>query len=127
MPHEEPLPFWLVNVPRDHWPAECPDFLKELGEKDRSIIGTPDSEYQKLSWEEVRHFISMDAAASSLSGEGSDACRYQSLRPLPPRAFGAEAVPPVYASVGQGVWKYHELYRERAAAVENHGRQRPTV
>jgi len=58
MPHEEPLPFWLVNVPRDQWPAECPDFLNELGEKDRSIIGTPDSEYTRLSWEEVRHFIS---------------------------------------------------------------------
>ncbi|KAF2469160.1 uncharacterized protein BDR25DRAFT_264366 [Lindgomyces ingoldianus] len=53
MPHEEPLPFWLVNVPRDQWPKECPEFLKECGEKDRSIIGTPDAEYKRLSWDEV--------------------------------------------------------------------------
>lgn len=61
MPHEEPLPFWLVNVPRDQWPAECPEFLKECGEKDRAIIGTPDAEHQKLSWDEVLHFISTAA------------------------------------------------------------------
>ncbi|KAF2644439.1 hypothetical protein P280DRAFT_443119 [Massarina eburnea CBS 473.64] len=60
MPHEEPLPFWLVNVPRDQWPAECPDFLKECGEKDRGIIGTPDSEYSALHWDHVRHLISID-------------------------------------------------------------------
>jgi hypothetical protein len=59
MPHEEPLPFWLVNVPRDQWPTECPDFLKELSDKDRRIIGTPDSQYEKLTWEEVRHWISI--------------------------------------------------------------------
>ncbi|KAF2675854.1 hypothetical protein K458DRAFT_425168 [Lentithecium fluviatile CBS 122367] len=60
MPHEEPLPFWLVNVPREQWPDECPDFLRECGEKDRRIIGTPDAEHKKLSWEEVRHFISIN-------------------------------------------------------------------
>jgi len=58
MPHEEPLPFWLVNVPRDQWPSECPEFLKVCGEKDRAIIGTPDSEYKKLNWDEVLHLIS---------------------------------------------------------------------
>ena len=59
MPHEEPLPFWLVNVPRDQWPPECPDFLKDLSDKDRRIIGTPDCRYEKLTWEEVRHWISI--------------------------------------------------------------------
>jgi hypothetical protein len=57
MPHEEPLPFWLVNVPREDWPSECPDFLRECGEKDRRIIGTPSAEYKRLSWEEVKHLI----------------------------------------------------------------------
>ena len=58
MPHEE-LPFWLVNVPRDQWPAECPDFLRDVGEKDRMIIGTPDSDYKRLSWQEVQEIISI--------------------------------------------------------------------
>ncbi|KAF2186769.1 hypothetical protein K469DRAFT_706758 [Zopfia rhizophila CBS 207.26] len=57
MPHEEPLPFWLVNVPREQWPSECPEFLKECGEKDRRIIGTPDAEYKRLSWEECKEII----------------------------------------------------------------------
>ncbi|KAF9732317.1 hypothetical protein PMIN06_002133 [Paraphaeosphaeria minitans] len=60
MPYEEPLPFWLVNVTRDQWPAECPDFLEELGDKDRRIIGTPDSEFKRLTWDEVKHLISID-------------------------------------------------------------------
>ena len=58
MPHEE-LPFWLVNVPWDQWPAECPDFLRDVGEKDRMIIGTPDSDYKRLSWQEVQEIISI--------------------------------------------------------------------
>jgi hypothetical protein len=62
MPHEEPLPFWLVNVPRDQWPTECPEFLKEIGEKDRSIIGTPDHEYMRLTWDECLQIISTDAS-----------------------------------------------------------------
>ncbi|KAH7120914.1 hypothetical protein B0J11DRAFT_51914 [Dendryphion nanum] len=60
MPHEEAeeaLPFWLVNLPRDQWPAECPDFLKEVSDKDKQIIGTPDTQYQALSWDEVRELI----------------------------------------------------------------------
>ena len=58
MPHEE-LPFWLVNVPRDQWPAKCPDFLRDVGEKDRMIIGTLDSDYKRLSWQEVQEIISI--------------------------------------------------------------------
>lgn len=58
MPHGEPLPFWLVNVPRDQWPTECPEFLKVCGEKDQRIIGTPDEEYTLLTWEEVRELVS---------------------------------------------------------------------
>jgi hypothetical protein len=60
MPHEEPLPFWLVNIPRDEWPTECPDFLRDCGEKDRRIIGTPNAEYKRLSWEEVKHLIQIN-------------------------------------------------------------------
>lgn len=60
MPHEEPLPFWLVNVPRDQWPAECPEFLKDISEKDKRIIGTPDSQYTLLRWDEVKELVSMD-------------------------------------------------------------------
>ena len=55
---EEALPFWKVNVPREQWAAECPDFLKDISEKDQRIIGTPDAEYTLLSWPEVRELVS---------------------------------------------------------------------
>lgn len=58
MPKEESLPFWKVNVPREQRPAECPDFLKDISEKDEGIIGTPDEEYTLLSWQEVRELVS---------------------------------------------------------------------
>jgi len=59
MPHEEPVPFWRVNVPRDQWPTWCPDFLEDMSEKDKKIIGTPDEEYQVLTWAEVKELVSM--------------------------------------------------------------------
>jgi len=59
MPHEEPLPFWLVNVPRDEWPPECPESLRECSEKDQRIIGTPDERYSLLTWDEVKELVSM--------------------------------------------------------------------
>lgn len=58
MPKEESLPFWKVNVPREQWAAERPDFLKDISEKDQRIIGTPDAEYSLLSWPEVRELVS---------------------------------------------------------------------
>lgn len=56
MPHEE-IPFWLVNVPRDQWPAKCPDFLLNVSEKDRRSIGTWDSDFRRLSWPQVKDFL----------------------------------------------------------------------
>lgn len=67
MPHEEPLPFWLVNVPRDQWPDECPAFLAECGEKDRRIIGTPDHEYKMSTWDQVREWVGMAAEVEHCS------------------------------------------------------------
>lgn len=51
------LPWWQVNVPEDLRTDECPDFLKECGEKDRGIIGTPDSAYRPYNWEQVKDII----------------------------------------------------------------------
>jgi hypothetical protein len=56
MSHEE-LPFWLVNVPKDQRPSECPDFLRDISDKDKDIIGTPDEQYKVLTWNEVRDIV----------------------------------------------------------------------
>ncbi|KAL6161155.1 hypothetical protein ACJQWK_08338 [Exserohilum turcicum] len=54
---QDALPFWLVNVPQDQWPHECPEFLQNCSDKDKSIIGTPDDEYRLLTWDEVREIV----------------------------------------------------------------------
>ncbi|MCJ1434519.1 hypothetical protein MMC27_003888 [Xylographa pallens] len=56
MKHES-LPYWLVNIPRDQWPKECPEFLIDANTKDRGILSTPDSEYSRQTWEEVQQII----------------------------------------------------------------------
>jgi hypothetical protein len=58
MAGENNLPFWLVNVPRDQWPAECPEFLSVCSEKDKEIIGTSDEAYTLLTWDEVKEVVS---------------------------------------------------------------------
>ena len=45
----ESLPYWLVNVPRSQWPAECPDFLRDISERDKAMISVPESEFRRLT------------------------------------------------------------------------------
>lgn len=52
------LPYWLMNIPRDQWPAECPDFLRDLSEKNIQILSTPDEHHEIQDWELVKEFIS---------------------------------------------------------------------
>lgn len=54
----EPLPYWLVNVPRDQWPESCPEFLKELSDKNIGILATLDSEYEWIGWDKVKELVS---------------------------------------------------------------------
>ncbi|THX08923.1 hypothetical protein D6D18_01412 [Aureobasidium pullulans] len=54
---QEALPYWLVNVPANQRPTECPDFLADANEKDKQILATPDSDYRRLSWPEVQDLI----------------------------------------------------------------------
>ncbi|MCJ1413417.1 hypothetical protein MMC19_007522 [Ptychographa xylographoides] len=51
------LPYWLVNVPEDLWPSECPEFLVNANAKDRSILSTPDTDYHRATWREVKEII----------------------------------------------------------------------
>ncbi|KAH0543544.1 hypothetical protein FGG08_002105 [Glutinoglossum americanum] len=53
----EKLPFWLVNIPTDEWPTECPDYLVNTNAKDREILSTRDEDFQRHTWQEVRTII----------------------------------------------------------------------
>lgn len=51
------LPFWQVNVPPFQRTAHCPEGLRGLSAKDEEIISTPDAEYTRQSWEQVKYFV----------------------------------------------------------------------
>ncbi|KAF4975301.1 hypothetical protein FZEAL_7899 [Fusarium zealandicum] len=48
------LQYWNYNIPLDERTEECPVFLRNVSEKDRGILSTPDEEYHISSWDEVR-------------------------------------------------------------------------
>lgn len=57
----EALPYWLVNVPRCEWPAECPDFLRNQPQKNIQILSTPDELYERPKWDTVKEIVSESA------------------------------------------------------------------
>ena len=67
------LPYWLVNVPRNEWLAECPECLKSISDKDRGIIGTEDAAWHRMSWADVREVISKyDTPSRGSTASSSD-------------------------------------------------------
>ncbi|KAH6634431.1 hypothetical protein B0J18DRAFT_19568 [Chaetomium sp. MPI-SDFR-AT-0129] len=54
------LPYWQVNIPPAFRTAECPDFLRNVSDKDRGIISTPDAEYVADSWEVVKQKVAQN-------------------------------------------------------------------
>ena len=58
---QEDLPYWLVNVPEDQWSIECPEFLKDIGPRDREILSIPNSTFHRMSWQEVQDIIGLRA------------------------------------------------------------------
>jgi len=51
------LPYWLVNVPRSEWPAECPEYLRDLVPKSIKCLSTPDEAYKRQDWELVKEIV----------------------------------------------------------------------
>lgn len=54
----ETLPYWLVNVPRSQWTAECPSFLRDQPPKNIRCLATPDDHWQRQDWEAVQEIVS---------------------------------------------------------------------
>ncbi|CAG7919247.1 unnamed protein product [Penicillium olsonii] len=53
----ETLPFWLVNIPRSQWTAECPGFLHGQPPKNIQCLSTPDDHYTRQDWAQVKAII----------------------------------------------------------------------
>lgn len=68
------LPYWLVNVPADQHPKECPEFLLTINAKDKGILSTPDKEYRRLSWAEVKEIVRKDVHRVSAEEATRDSC-----------------------------------------------------
>ena len=56
MPHEE-VAWWNYNLPPEQRTKECPVSLRYANEKDRGIIGSLESDFKPMGWEEVKHLI----------------------------------------------------------------------
>jgi hypothetical protein len=54
------LPYWQVNIPEHLRTTDCPDFLRNLTDKDRGIISTLDSEYEIDSWAVVQQKVAQN-------------------------------------------------------------------
>ena len=80
------LPYWLVNVPQNQWPAECPDYLVNANIKDRGILSTPDANYHRQTWPEVQQIISTTPSPSHHIAPNSR--RIKPHRSFPTRAVG---------------------------------------
>jgi hypothetical protein len=114
------LPYWLVNLPRDRWPKSCPEFLKDLSDKNISILATPDAAYERLNWEEAKELVRMFAyPVDCLSTEGE-------FRKEPYRSFSAPAirsaeVPGVHGLHQTDVWIRDEVCHHRTTALGRWG------
>jgi hypothetical protein len=53
------IPYWNMNLPPSRHTKECPSYLQYAGnnDKDRTILSTPDSDYQRQSWQNVQQII----------------------------------------------------------------------
>lgn len=52
------LPYWQVNIPPQEREEECPDFLRNIDEKDIKLLSTLQSDYKLQTWEELASDIS---------------------------------------------------------------------
>jgi len=48
------LPYWQANIREDQRSNECPEFLRNISEKDQGILSTPDELYQRDTWEQAK-------------------------------------------------------------------------
>ena len=55
--NSETIAYWNMNVPEDQWTNECPEPLQDVDDFDREQLGTADSEYHVMSWNEVVDII----------------------------------------------------------------------
>ncbi|TLD30112.1 hypothetical protein E2P81_ATG06765 [Venturia nashicola] len=56
MPHSEIL-WWNFNLPSHQQTLICPASLLHLSDKDRTLIGSWDSDYDRITWDEVKEII----------------------------------------------------------------------
>ena len=53
----EALQYWNYNLPAGQRTAQCPDFLLNLSDKDRRLIGSWDCDYKVQDWATVQELV----------------------------------------------------------------------
>ncbi|QDS69941.1 hypothetical protein FKW77_001970 [Venturia effusa] len=75
MPHEE-ISWWNFNLPRYQQTSTCPEALLHVSKKDKDIIGSWDSDYDRLRWVEVKEIIAANRI-DTFQRVPSDLLRYR--------------------------------------------------
>lgn len=116
-----PLPYWLVNVPRNQWPVECPDFLRDLPEKNVQILSTPDEHYRRQDWKLVKEIISAFLQFTNRKKVMLRQDRNEPDRSLSTPPDGSEKVFGVYLADQGAVWVCDAVCGQGAIALGRWG------
>jgi len=88
------LPYWQVNIPFERREKQCPGFLRDIGERNERMVGTPASQFHYHNWEEVKTMIGSvrDSALCHLT----DSERHQYHRHVSGCTFGSSQIPELH-------------------------------
>lgn len=53
------LPYWHVNIPVEQREEECPEFLREISDRNKEILTVPADSFQYLTWADVKSMIGL--------------------------------------------------------------------
>lgn len=108
----EPLPYWLVNLPRSQWTAECPSFLRDQSPKNVQCLSTPNHLYTRQNWEQVKEIIGcvqLSVVGYILDSLSFVNYRYQPDRSVPACAKRTVQVSRIHGAHKGGVYIHDEI------------------
>ncbi|KAF1816703.1 hypothetical protein P152DRAFT_505233 [Eremomyces bilateralis CBS 781.70] len=54
---QQQVPFWNVNLPEEEWTEGCPEYLQRCTEREKMILGMPDSALEPLGWDAIKKIV----------------------------------------------------------------------
>jgi hypothetical protein len=113
----ETLPFWLVNLPRSRWTAECPEFLRDQPPKNIQCLSMPDDHYTRQNWGEVKEIISEPTCSRPYCCSRLTTARNQPDRSVPACPERPPQVPRIHRANQSRILLGHEIRGQRTTTL----------